>query len=91
MPESHPGAELHQARVHRGRGRRNGDAQPSGRPPDQRQVAVWFGRRQQQQPPGLGRQRLQLPAEALGNPLRERDRAGQPEPARQIPWAQPSR
>jgi hypothetical protein len=34
MPESHPGAELHQARVHRGRRRLNGYAQPPGRPPD---------------------------------------------------------
>ena len=55
MPEPHPGAELHQARVHRGRRRLNRDAQPPGRPPDQRQVAVRFGRRQQQQPPGLRR------------------------------------
>jgi hypothetical protein len=47
------------------------DAQPPGRPPDQRQVAVRFSGRRQQ-PPGLGRQDVQLPAEALLDPIRQR-------------------
>ena len=38
----------------------------------------------QQQPPGLRGQRVQLPPEALLDPARQRHRAGQPEPARQL-------
>ena len=91
MPELHPGTELHQARVHRGRRRLGGYAQPPGRPPDQRKVAVRLGRRHQQQPPGRRGQRLQLPAEALLDPLRQRHRAGQAEPARQLRRRQPPR
>ena len=62
MPEPDPGAELDQARLHRRRPRLDADAQPPGRPPDQRPVPGRIGRRQLQQPPGLVRQGGQLAA-----------------------------
>jgi hypothetical protein len=49
-------------------------SQPLGRAPHQHRVADRIGRRDQQQHPGVGRQRVQPPAEALLDPLRERQR-----------------
>ena len=56
MAEPHPGAELGQAGFGRGRGRLGADPEPAGRPPHQRRVTGRVGRRQQQQPPGRGRE-----------------------------------
>ena len=92
VPEPHLGLELHQAGLDRRGGRLRPDAQPLGRPPHQRQLAVRLGRGQQQQPPGLVRQGVQLPPEADLDPPREPG-AGQctrqAEPAGQLRRGQP--
>jgi hypothetical protein len=61
---------------------------PPGRPPHQHRIAGRIGRRQLHQPPGLRRQGLQLPPEALLNPPIQR--ATEPEAARQLRRRQPS-
>jgi len=56
MAEPHPAVELDQSRVHRGPARLETEAQPLGRPPQQRPVAGRIGRRQlQQRRAGAGR------------------------------------
>ena len=65
MAEAHPGAERDQLRR---LGRRDGvgpDPEPLGRAPQQRDVADRLGRRGEQQPLGLGRERFEAPQEAL--------------------------
>ena len=84
MAEPHPGAELGQAGVGRGRRRVGADPEPGGGPPHQRRVAGRVGRREQQQAPGLVRERADAPAEALLDAARQRHRAGEPEPAGQL-------
>ena len=81
VAEAHQGAELAQARG-RVRGRRV-DAQPSGRLEHQRRVADRLGRRDQHQPPGVVRQRLDPPPEAVLDPPGQRSCPGEAEPARQ--------
>ena len=91
MPEPDPGAELHQPRLHRRRGSLHRDTQPAGRPPQQLPVTGWIGRSQLDQPPGLVRQGIQLPGEAVLDLAGQRRGAGQAEPARQFRRAQPAR
>ena len=91
MPEPDPGAELHQARLHRRLPGLDRQVQLPGGSPDQRRVARRVGRRQQQQPPGRGRQGVQLPKEAVLDPAGQRNRAGQPEPAGQLGGSQSPR
>ena len=84
MTELHLYTELDQAGLHRrGRGL-DREAEPAGRPPDQHRVAGRIGRRQQQQPPGRGRQRVQLPPEAVLDPDRQPGRGRQPEAPGQL-------
>ena len=63
--------------------------------PAARQTSNWspvgVGRRQLQQLPGLVRQGRHLAGEAVLDPARQRHRAGQPEPARQLRRGQPAR
>ena len=84
MPEPHPRAELHQACLRRWYPRRHRNPQLPGRPPYRERVAGRIGRRELQQPPGLGWQSLELSPEALLDPARQRSRAGQAEPTRQL-------
>ena len=65
MPEPHPAAELHQARLHRRPRRRRADPELPGGPPHQHRIPGRVGRRHQQQPPGLSRQRGNAPPEAV--------------------------
>ena len=82
MPELHPRAELGQTCLcRRSRGQGADPESPRG-PPHQHRIAGRIGRRQQQQPPRLRRQGVNTTAEAVLNPPRQR--AGQPEPARQV-------
>ena len=81
MPEPHPRADVDQARGLGRRGLVGLEPEQLGRAPQQRHVADGLGRREQQQLPGLARQRLQLPHEALLDAADQRHRAGQPEPA----------
>jgi hypothetical protein len=91
MPEPHPGSKLDQPRLYRWCPRQDADAQPPGRPPDQRRVTGRIGRRQLQQPPGLVGQSLQLAGEAVLDPARQRCRARQAKPARQLRRRQAAR
>ena len=84
MPEPHAGAEFQQAGLGCRRRRLRGDPEPLGCPPHQHRIADRLGRRELQQPPGVGRKRVQPPPEALLDPPRERHRAGEREPARQL-------
>jgi hypothetical protein len=84
MPEPYPGAELRQPCRRRRSGRRRVKADPPGGPPYQRHVAGRVGRRQLHQPPGLVGKCLDLPTEAVFDPLVQRSRAGKPEPAGQL-------
>ena len=90
MPEPHPAAELRQLRRRGRAGRGGSDAQPSGGPPHQRRVAGRVGRGQLQQAPRRLGQRLDLPPEAVLDPPGQRDRAAEPEPARQLRRGQPA-
>ncbi len=67
------------------------DAKISGGPPQQRRVAGWLGRGQQEQPPGRLRERRDPPQEALLDPARHRERAGHAEPAGQLRRGRPVR
>ena len=78
MPEPNPGAELRQAPLRRGRCRLAADPEPPGGPPYQRRVPGRVGRRHQQQPPGLLRQGVDLPPEAVLDPPRQRQPAARP-------------
>ena len=68
MPEPHARAELHQVRLDRRSARLDRDPEHLGGPPHQQRVAGRIGRRQLQQPPGLLRQGIELPPEALLDP-----------------------
>ena len=72
MAEAHAGAERDQLR-HLGRRRRLGrDPEPLGRAPEQGHVADRLGRRGQQEPPRVGRERLEAAPEAPLDPPRQR-------------------
>ena len=91
MTEPHARADLDQA-CRLGRSRRLGpDAELLGRAPQQRHVADRLRRRQQQQAPGLGRERRQLPYEALLDTAGQRHLHGQPESARDRDRLPPAR
>jgi len=60
------------------------DPQQATRPPQQRCIPDRLGRRQQHQPPGLLRQRLEPPTEALLDPAGQPERVDEPEPTRQL-------
>ena len=90
MPERHPLTDRQQPvrlRPSRGRGP---DPEPLGRLPKQQRIAERFGRREQQQPPSVTRQRGDSTNEALLDPPRETLRAKEPEPTRQLRRRQPS-
>ena len=91
VPEPDPAAELDQVRLRRGLSGLDRDTQPPRGPPDQRPVTGWIGRRQQHQPPGLGRQGRQPTGEGGLDQAGRRRGARQPEPARQLGRAQPLR
>ena len=67
------------------------DPEQLRRAPQQRHVADGLGRREQQQLPGLARQRFQLAHEALLDAAGQRHRAGQPEAAGHRRRRQPAR
>jgi len=91
MPEPHLGAELDQPRLHRRHSVLNTDPEPPGCPPHQRRVTRRLGRRGQHQQPGIFRQVLDPPPEALLDPPKQRSRAGQSEPARHLRRRKPAR
>ncbi len=82
MPEPYPRTELGQPRLRRRSRGLGTDPEPARGPPHPHRIAGRIGRRQQQQPPRLRWQGVDAPAEAVLNPPRQR--AGQPEPARQL-------
>ena len=84
MTECHPGAELDQPGLGRRRRRLGAYLQHPGGPPHQARVAGRISRRDQQQPAALVRKSLHPPPEAVLDPRRDRCRAREPEPARQL-------
>ena len=91
MTECHPGAELDQPGLGRRRRRLGTYPQQPGGPPHQARVTGRISRRDQQQPAALARKSLNPPPEALLDPRRDRCRAREPEPARQLRRRQSSR
>jgi hypothetical protein len=93
MPEPHAGTELEQAGLCCWRGSLSPDSELFGRSPHQQRFADGIGRRELHKAPGLGREIVEPPPEALLDPPGERHRAGQcePEPARQFSRRQPPR
>jgi hypothetical protein len=91
VTEAHPRTELDEA----GRlGRRRGldaHAESLGGAPQQGQIAERLRGCREQQPPRLGRQKLELPQEALLDATRERIAVEDPEPARQLSRGHPTR
>ena len=71
MTKPHPRAELEQTRLGRRRRRLGADPEPLGRAPQQHRLADRLGRRDQQQPLRLRRERLEPPPEALLDPTRQ--------------------
>jgi hypothetical protein len=84
MPKQHPGADLQQGGLGRRARGLSRDPQSPGGTPQQHRVADRIGRRQLQQPPGVGWQDLEPPPEAGLDPPRQRHRAGNGEPTGQL-------
>jgi hypothetical protein len=91
MPEPHPGTEVSQACLGRRPRGRSADPQQPRCPPHHHRIVGRVGRREQEQPPRLGRQRVNPLAKAFLDPPRRRQRAGEPEPAGQLRWRQSPR
>ena len=84
MTKPHPRVELDQSGLDGGRRSLGTDRQPLGSSPQQHGVADGIGRCELQQPPRLGRKRIQPSPEALLDPPRKRYRVRKCEPARQL-------
>ena len=84
MAKPHPGAELEQAGLGRRRGGVGRDREPLGGAPHEQRLPDGIGRRELQQAPGRDRKRVEPSPEALLDPPRERHRAREREPARQL-------
>ena len=84
MTEPHARLELDQSGLDGGRRGLGPDREPLGCSPDQRRLAHGIRRRELQQAPRRGRKTVEPPPEALLDPSRQRHRAGEPEPARQL-------
>ena len=84
VTKPHPSTELQQAGLGGRRRSLGRDSETLGCPPHQQRFADRIGRCELQQPPGLGRKRVEPPPEALLDASRERYRAGESEPARQL-------
>ena len=84
MAKPHSGAELEQAGLGCRRGGVGPDREPLGGSPHEQRVADGIGRRELQQAPGRDRKRVEPSPEALLDPARERHRAREREPARQL-------
>ena len=91
MTEPHPGTELDETRGQGGAGRVDPESESPGRAPQQGDVAERFGRRRQQEASRLGGQWLELPDEALLDPVRQRLEVRRAESARQLRRRQPTR
>ena len=91
MTKPHPAVHVDQPVGLRGLERPGVDRESLRGPPQQRWIASWLSRRHEQQPPSVLRQRLEAPREAALDPSGQRQRAGQPEAARQLPCAEPPR
>ena len=83
VPEPHLRADLEQPGVDGGRRGLRIDAEPLGRSPHEQRLADGIGRRELQQPPRVGGQRVEPPPEALLD-AGLRHRAGPAEAARQL-------
>ena len=70
---------------------RLGDSELPGRPPHERRVADWIGRRHEQQASRIARKPGQPPREALLDARGQRHRRRQAEPARELRRRQPAR
>jgi hypothetical protein len=90
MAKPHPAVDVDQPGRLRRLECRSSDRVPPGSPPQERRVAGWLRCCHEQQPPGVRRQCLKPPQEALLDPSGQRHRAGQPEAARQLGCAEPS-
>jgi hypothetical protein len=91
MPKPHPSAELGQTRLDRGRAGFGANPEPRGGPPHQYRITDRFGRRDQQQPPGLLREDGDPLAEALLDIARQPKCAGKPKSASQLLGSQSPR
>jgi hypothetical protein len=90
MTEPHPHTELDQLRRLGRRGGVRPDAEPLGRPPQQRRVTHRLGGRRQQQPLRLTRKRPDAPQETLLDLPDQGSRVRTPEPAGQFRHRQPA-
>ena len=84
MTKAHPTVDFDQAGRLRRLEHRARDPEPLGCPPQKRAVTERLRRRGQQKALGLRRKGLQPVHKALLDPARQRERSGQPEPARQL-------
>ena len=91
MTEPHARVELDQPGLDCGCRSVSPDREPLGRSPNQRGVADRVRGRDLQQAPCLGRKPVEPPPEALLDPARQRHRAGEPEPARELSGRHPPR
>jgi hypothetical protein len=91
MPEPHPNAELHQPLGLGGIRRIDPDPEPLGRSPHQCRLAGRLGRRDQQQPLGLGRQLPKPSPKTVLDSSGERLDVREPEPACHLRRRQPTR
>ena len=91
MAKAHPAVDLDQASRLRRLERRGRDPEPLGRPSQQRGITERLRRGDKQKTPGLRGEGPRPRHKALLNPARQRQRSGQPEPARQLRGGEPAR
>ena len=91
MTEADLGADLEQVRLDRRRRGLRIDPEPLGRAPHEQRLAHRIGRGELQQPPGVGRERVEPPPEAVLDAAGQPDRRREREAARQLGRAHPAR